>query len=185
MLQFGQIAEHGRKRVPDATGIPALEVAPSEDDAFLLAIEVQSEPDPDKPLDWACHVARLHLMYELPILLLVVCRNRTTATWAAGPFESRFGTWTFQVLRPLVLGPDDLPEIMDASSIAQQPVLATLAAITHSEGEKITDALEALARGMRSLDRDTALYLCRLLEVGLGDTAARETWIRLLTAGVL
>ncbi|MHA5052771.1 hypothetical protein [Streptomyces sp. SD15] len=33
-----------------------------------------------------------------------------------------------------------------------------------------------LARGMRSFDKSTAMYWSELLEVGLEDTPARETW---------
>ncbi|KUO21246.1 hypothetical protein [Streptomyces dysideae] len=112
-------------------------------------------------------MAHLHLAYDLPVLLLVICRNRPTATWAAGPFESRIGNQTSQILRPLVLGPDDLPEITDESTVVRQPALASLAAIAHSEGEKTTATLGVLARGIRSLDRDTATYLRGLLRSGL------------------
>ena len=153
-----------------------LKVQPSEQEVFLLAIEVQAEKDADKAPGWARHVAHLHVSYRLPVLLLVLCPNRPTATWAVGPFESRIGNWTSQALHPLVLGPDDLPEITDESSVFHQPALATLAAIVHSESEKITDTLEVLARGIRSLDRDTATYLSKMLEVGLEDTPAEEIW---------
>ncbi|MFI7500432.1 hypothetical protein ACIBVL_18400 [Streptomyces sp. NPDC049687] len=45
--------------------------------------------------------------------------------------------------------------------VARQPALATLSVIAHSE---------------RSFDKDTAKYWSELVEIGLEDTPARETW---------
>jgi hypothetical protein len=145
-----------------------LKIEPSDGDDFVLALAFQAEPEPDKAASWAHCVAFLHVTYDLPVLLLIVCRSQATASWATGPFGCRIGSWTSQVLRPLVLGPDSLPEIVDASTAEKQPMLATLAAIAHGESGEISASLETLTRAMRSLDRDTALYLGKLLEVGLG-----------------
>jgi hypothetical protein len=79
----------------------------------------------------------------------------------------RVGGWTSQILRPLVLGPDSLPEIVDASTAERQPLLAALAAAVHSESEKVGATLGAVTHAMRSLDKETAVYLCELLDVGL------------------
>ncbi|WP_405617972.1 hypothetical protein [Streptomyces sp. NBC_00076] len=169
---------------PDATEIRPMErrvdtvlkVEPSEGDGFLLAIEAQTRRAADKGVSWAYYVAYLHAKFNLPVLLLTVCRNRPTAAWAAGPFECRVGPWATQVTRPFVLGPDTVPRITDESAVARQPALATFAAIVHSEDEGIVAILELLARGMRSFDKPTAKYWSELLEIGLEDTPARETW---------
>lgn len=63
----------------------------------------------------------LYAKFELPVLLVAVCRNRSTATWAAGPFECRVGPWKTQVTRPFVLGPDTVARITDESVMARQP----------------------------------------------------------------
>ncbi len=178
------IPEAAENGPPERQVDTVLKVKPSDGDDLLLAIAFQSEQDADKPPHWACHVAYLHMTYELPVLLLVVCRSPSTAIWAAGPFESRIGTWRSQVLQPLVLGPDDLPEITNDSMVVQQPALAALSAIVHGDSEKSSSALEALARGIRSLDRNTATYLCQFVEVGLEDAPARKTWRELLGTAV-
>jgi hypothetical protein len=100
---------------PDATEVKPLErrvdtvlrVEPSEGDGFLIAIEAQTARSPGKGSSWSYYVAYLRAKFRLPVLLVAVCRNRPTASWAAGPFESRVGTWTTQVTRPFVLGPDN------------------------------------------------------------------------------
>lgn len=153
-----------------------LKVEPSDGDGFVVAVETQIKRAPDKGTNWAYYVAYLHAKYGLPVLLVAVCKNRPTATWAAGPFECRVGPWATQVTRPFVLGPDSVPEITDESEVARQPALATIAAIVHSESKNIAAILDLVARGMRSFDRQTAIYWCEFLEVGLKDTPARETW---------
>lgn len=169
---------------PDATELKPLErrvdtvlkVEPSEGEGFLLAIEAQTRRAPDKGANWSYYVAYLRAKLGLPVLLVAVCRNRTTASWAAGPFECRVGPWTTQVTRPFVLGPDSVPRISDESTVAREPALATFSAIVHSESAEIAAVLGVLARGMRSFDKPTAKYWSELLEIGLADTPARETW---------
>ncbi|MEU6239601.1 hypothetical protein [Streptomyces sp. NPDC047024] len=169
---------------PDATEIKPLErrvdtvlkVAPSDGDGFLLAIEAQTKRAPDKGVNWAYYVSYLHAKFELPVLLVAVCRHRSTATWAAGPFECRVGPWATQVTRPFVLGPDTVPRITDEAMVAREPALATFSAIVHSESEQSDAILNLMARGMRSFDKATALYWSELLEIGLENTPARDMW---------
>ncbi|GAA2239879.1 hypothetical protein [Streptomyces indiaensis] len=153
-----------------------LKVEPSDGDGFLIAIESQTSRSRDTGSSWSYYVAYLYAKFRLPVLLVAVCRNRATAAWAAGPFESRVGSWTTQVTRPFVLGPDNVPEITDESVVAREPALAAFSAIVHSESEKAPAILEMVARGMRSFDKATAKYWCEWLEVGLENTPVRDTW---------
>ncbi|MFE6283597.1 hypothetical protein [Streptomyces sp. NPDC057877] len=169
---------------PDTTELKPLErrvdtvlrIDPANGDSFLLAIEAQTRPADDKAVNWPYYLAYLSAKFRLPVLLVAICRKRSTARWAAGPFENRVGPWLSQVTRPFVLGPDSVPEITDEVVVARQPALATFSAIVHSESRGIEAILHLLARGMRSFDKETAGYWSELLEVGLGDTSARETW---------
>ncbi|MFB8771362.1 hypothetical protein [Streptomyces broussonetiae] len=169
---------------PDTTELKPLErrvdtvlkVDPADGDSFLLAIEAQTSRADDKALNWPFYMAYLSAKFELPVLLVAICRKRSTAQWAAGPFENRVGPWLSQVTRPFVLGPESVPEITDESAVARQPALATFSAIVHSESRGIEAILHLLARGMRSFDKETAGYWSELLEVGLENTPARDTW---------
>ncbi|WP_416977686.1 hypothetical protein [Streptomyces sp. T028] len=172
---------------PDATEIKPLErrvdtvlkIEPSDGDGFLLAIEAQTKKVSGKGASWAYYVSYLHAKFNLPVLLVAVCRNHPTAAWAAGPFECRVGPWKTQVTSPFVLGPDTVAPITDESEVARQPALATLSAIVHSESQDIAAILELLARGMRSFDKATAKYWSELVEIGLENTPARDTWRKL------
>ncbi|MFF4487506.1 hypothetical protein ACFY0F_13595 [Streptomyces sp. NPDC001544] len=169
---------------PDATEIRPMErrvdtvlkVEPSEGDRFMVAIEAQTRRAPDKGISWVYYVAYLRAKFELPVLLVAVCKNKPTSTWAAGPFESRVGPWATQVTRPFVLGPHNVPEITDASMVAEGPAMATISAIVHSESKNHPAILKMLARGIRAFDKATAKYWCEFVEIGLENTPARETW---------
>ncbi|RPF35637.1 hypothetical protein EDD92_5656 [Streptomyces sp. TLI_185] len=78
-----------------------LRVGPSDGEDFLLAIESQSKKVPGKEASWAYYVAYLQAKYSLPVLLLVVCQDRATAKWAAGPFDCGARGWTVQRTYPL------------------------------------------------------------------------------------
>lgn len=173
---------------PDVTEIRPVErradtvlmFEPDMGEHFVLAVEAQTKKDPDKAKNWAYYVAFLRAKYDLPVLLVVVCRDRSTAAWAMGPFESTVGPWTSQVTRPFVLGPQTVPEVTDAALVTQQPALAALSAIVHSQSPRAAAILETVARGLVSFEPDITKYWFEVVEVGLESTPARKNWRKLM-----
>ncbi|MFJ3925652.1 hypothetical protein [Streptomyces sp. NPDC090022] len=173
---------------PDATEIRPLErrvdsvlrVETSEGARFLLAIEAQGRRDPDKASSWTYYLAYLRAKYELPALLLVLCRDKTTARWAAGPFTMAAEGWTSVSTHPLVLGPGNVPLITDPAEAARNLALATFSALTHGRDERAPAILEALMQAMGATDSATHLYYSEMLEIGLGDSPAGDTWRTLM-----
>lgn len=114
---------------PDTTEIRPMErradtvlmFEPDMGEHFVLAVEAQTKKDPEKARNWAYYVSYLRAKYDLPVLLVAVCRDPSTAAWAMGPFECSVGPWTTQVTRPFVLGPQTVPEVTDEAVVAQQP----------------------------------------------------------------
>ncbi|MFE6894150.1 hypothetical protein [Streptomyces sp. NPDC057694] len=153
-----------------------LRIEPSEGASFLLAVEAQSKRDDRKGDSWPYYIAYLRTKYRLPVLLLVICRDRPTAAWAAGPFICGVDGWTAQTTHPLVLGPDNVPVITDASVAARDLAMATFSALTHAHSRDVPAILDALARALRATDDKTAQYYIELLDIGLGDTSAGATW---------
>jgi hypothetical protein len=153
-----------------------LRIEPSEGQAFLLAIEAQRSRDRKKEKSWAYYLAHLQSKYDIPAILLVVCQDRATATWAAGPFTYGLGDWTAQCTHPLVLGPANVPVITDPSVAARNLAMATFSAMTHGKSRDLPDIPDALARALRATDPESARYYSELLYVGLGDAQSRETW---------
>ncbi|MFF4832472.1 hypothetical protein [Streptomyces sp. NPDC001315] len=157
-----------------------LRVEPSDGDHFLLAIETQGRRDKRKVTSRPYYVTYLQEKFCLPVLLLVTCQDRPTARWATGPFTCEVRGWTTQSAHPLVLGPDNVPMITDQRTAGRNLAMATFSAITHSRNPNATAILEALVGALKTTDTETAQYFGGLLEIGLGDTPARQTWRKLM-----
>ncbi len=135
-----------------------LRVKPYDGGGFLLAIEAQGRCDPDKAVNWAYYVSYLAAKYKHPVLLLVVCQDKATADWAAGPFRLGMDDWTTLSVHPLVLGPGNVPVILDPEEAAQDLTLATFSALTHGSHRDAPAILKALARAMGTADPDSVRY---------------------------
>jgi hypothetical protein len=152
-----------------------LRIGPSDGEDFLLAIESQSGKVAGKEASWAYYVAFLQAKYGLPVLLLVVCQDRATAKWAAGPFECGTRGWTALRTYPLVAGPDNLPVITDARTAAKNLALAVLSALAHSRSadcDAIMEGIVAALQMTRDSDPETADYFFDFLEISLGNSPA-------------
>ncbi len=155
----------------------------SGEGGLLLAIEAQSRRSAAKPSSWAYYLAHLREKYGYPVLLLVTCQDKATARWAAGPFDFGPDGWDHSLaVRPLVLGPDNVPVINDTEQAARDLPLAVFSAMTHGTDPDAAVILEALATALGSTDGETADYFTELLEIGLGEGPARETWRKLMKA---
>jgi hypothetical protein len=160
-----------------------LRIEPPDGGGFLLAIEAQGRRDRAKAVSWAYYLSYLNAKYECPALLLVVCQDETTAGWAAGPFRLGPDGWTALSVHPLVLGPGNVPVITDPEEAAQDLTLATFSAMTHGRDRNAQVILEALAHALGTADPESVAYYSELLEIGLGNTPARDIWRNLMSAG--
>jgi hypothetical protein len=164
-----------------------LRVGPSDGEDFLLAVEAQSGKVAGKEWSWAYYIAYLQAKYGLPVLLLVVCQDRATAKWAAGPFECSTRGWTALRTYPLVAGPDNLPVITDARTAAKNLALAAFSALAHARSPECSAILEAISRALLEIqqtDPDSAEYVFDFLDVTLGKTPAREKWMEIMSTFV-
>ncbi len=149
---------------------------------FLLVVEAQSKKEATRPRAWAYYVAYLHAKYKIPVVLVVVCRNRATAKWAEGPHEIGHATWPCVILRPLVLGPHNVPVITTVEAALADLPLAALSAITHATSPEIGAILEALSAALHLAgDRDDAQIYAELVELGLGRTRGARIWRKLMS----
>ncbi len=132
------------------------------DGATVLAIvlEVQREEDPDKRYSWPVYVAVVRAKKRCPAIVLVVAPDAAVAKWAAQPIDLGLGLGS---LRPLVVGPGSVPEVMDPAEAARETELAVLSAVAHGNGENglavVTAALVALGR----LDREHAAVYFQII----------------------
>ena len=149
----------------------------------MLAIEAQGRRDQEKAASWAYYLAFLKAKNKCPALLVVVCQDKETAEWAMGPFHLGTDDWQSLTVRPLVLGPGNVPLILDPEEAAADLPMATFAAMTHGRNPDATAILEALAHALGRADGASLTYYSELLEAGLGDTPVRQTWRQLMKNG--
>ncbi|MGW1743607.1 hypothetical protein ACWCPQ_32970 [Nocardia sp. NPDC001965] len=148
---------------------------------FLLIVEAQTGKDPQKPDAWAYYATYLRIVYRLPVYLLVVCRDEAVAQWARSPIPNGAPRWPTVTVKPLVLGPGNVPVITDPAEAADDIPLTALSAITHASDPRINAILKALATALRGEDADDLAIFGELTELGLGDTPAADIWRRLMT----
>ncbi|MEU6535014.1 hypothetical protein [Streptomyces sp. NPDC047000] len=158
----------------------ALRVKPADGDDFLLVVETQSARSQKKEISWPYYVAYLQSKHGLPVLLVVLCKERATAKWAAGPFDCTARGWTAQRTYPLVLGPGNVPVIADERTVVDQPALAAFSALIHADGPASEAILEAACRGFARLDPTDELFFFQFVEAGLGDTPAGVKWRQIM-----
>src|SRR5438105_3982261 len=111
-----------------------------------------------------------------------LCNDRRTAAWAARPVDFGVPQWSTLTVRPLVLGPHNVPVVTDPDVARDDIPLATLSAITHSKDANAGAILKALAAALKTVDEDDAMIFAELTERGLGKTPAAETWRKIMAA---
>lgn len=109
----------------------------------------------------------------MPVSLLVVTSDDSTARWAAQPVDLGIGN----VFRPLVLGPSGVPVVLDEAQARADPELAVLSAMAHGHDSDVgTAARIALAAHVATLDIDDErgrMYVDLVLD-SLSEAARRE-----------
>ncbi|WP_316773540.1 RpnC/YadD family protein [Streptomyces sasae] len=160
-----------------------MRVDTAEQGSYLLVVEAQGKKDPDKPASWTYYLSYLYAKYRLPPVLVVVCQDRATATWAARHLEIGPPQWPSLTLRPLVLGPDNVPLVTSPDKVAHDLPMAVLSAVLHHRDPQIEAILKAMAPVLRDLqehDEDTADIYIELTQQGLEKTPAADLWRHLV-----
>jgi hypothetical protein len=80
------------------------------------------------------------------------------------------------VVQPVVLGPENVPSVTDPEEARLDATFAVFSALTHSRDAELDAILEALVGALNTIDRDTALILMEITEVGLGGTVGQQKW---------
>lgn len=93
-----------------------------------FVVEVQLRKDPGKRKAWAAYVVGTWTRTGHPATLVVVTASRAVARWAAAPIDIGRGR---MVLRPLVIGPDEIPNELTLAEARAWPERLALSVITH------------------------------------------------------
>ena len=147
--------------------------------ALVLAIvfEVQRDKDPDKEYSWPVYVTVVRARKRCPTVVLVVAPDADVAAWAARPIDLGMG---FGSLRPVVLGPASVPEVMDPAVAERETELAVLSAVAHGNGPNGLAVVQAALVALARLDREHAAVYFQVIW-----NALREPMQRALEALVM
>lgn len=115
-------------------------------------------------------------------MLIVITQSSSTAKWASRPIRFGFRGWHSLTVRPLVLGPDNVPVIADERQAEKDVPLAVLSAMTHGRGPQAPAILESLAAALRTIDADSAAVFVQFVDSCLADPQAKQMWRDLMTA---
>ncbi|HEY9523433.1 MAG TPA: hypothetical protein VIR33_09340 [Thermopolyspora sp.] len=103
-------------------------LGPAHDPVCAIVVEIQHKIEESKRPALPRYAATLWLWLDCPIYVLVVCPTDRVAKWAAEPILTKLPGY---VHTPQVLGPAQIPAIIDAAQAAAQPELAILSVMTH------------------------------------------------------
>jgi hypothetical protein len=123
---------------------------------LVIAVEVQRRIDRRKWLAWLAYLAALRPRGLACVM--VVTPSRRVARWASEPFVLGPGN---EALRVWVVGPEQLPKIIDPEVAWAQPELAVLSALAHANRDPAV--LPAAAQALSAVDPDLAELYCALL----------------------
>ncbi|MDQ3989606.1 MAG: hypothetical protein M3291_10495 [Actinomycetota bacterium] len=126
----------------------------AETPVLAVVLEVQLGRDQDKRWSWPIYLVTLRGRLRCPTVLLVVCVDTATATWCATPIELGHPGAR---LTPLVLGPDQVPLVIDRGEAVRVPELAVLSAMAHGAHSDRSRVLDTLLGALEAIDEDLAL----------------------------
>lgn len=140
---------------------------------FVAVIEVQLAIDPHKAYSWPAYAVGARTRHRCDVMLVVVTPYAHVAQWAHQPI--RLGPQS-GFLQPTVVGPKEMPPILQWDAAKQAPELAVLSAIAHGQDEDAARAASiasvAIAAAFSLPDHRAQVYY-DLIRAALSD-AARE-----------
>ncbi len=149
-----------------ADGVSTITSVDDPNDREAFVIEVQLHEDDDKHYSWALYVGGTASRLRCPSTLVVVTTSPAVERWCSTPIDVGRGR---MILRPLVLGPSNVPHDIDTATARAMPELAVFVAIVHRRGpgskRTIGIAVDALATLARHDARRAELYLSLLSEI--------------------
>ena len=109
---------------------------------YATIVETQLAPDRVKRRRWPQYQTIVHGRHDCPTGVLVVCADDATARWSGNPIALDYNG---SLIRPIAVGPKDMPLITNLDDARELPLLAALSLIGHPEDESVRAAAVAAA----------------------------------------
>ncbi|MBU3059999.1 DUF4351 domain-containing protein [Nocardia sp. NEAU-G5] len=136
-----------------------------------ISVEVQLGRDKTRHFAWPVYVATLRARLQCPTYLLVIAPRAPIARLCRLPIELGHPGL---VLRPLVLGPELIPELTDPAEAIAEPERAVLSGMAHGDGPNADAVLNALLAGLSKTDTDRGLLYTDLVTAVLSRAGQRR-----------
>ncbi|UBU16074.1 RpnC/YadD family protein [Nonomuraea gerenzanensis] len=111
-------------------------LGPKQSPVHVIIVEVQQDSNKDAR-QFARYAAAAWLMMKVDVTVLVVCPKQSVADHYAKPVESGLNGYRFQ---PQVVGPRDIPAVIDPLEAAADLPLAVMSVMTHGRDRKVVEA---------------------------------------------
>lgn len=134
-------------------------------DRVAVVLEVQQGSDDDKEWVWPVYLVNLRARARCQVVVLVVCLSRSLARTFDRPIVLGPGS----VVRPVVIGPDEVPVVADVTAALDLPELAVLSAIAHTDRK---DVLAAAAEAFARIERERGARYYEVLAAELPQRAS-------------
>ncbi|GAB2715728.1 hypothetical protein [Nocardia thraciensis] len=141
-----------------------------------VIVEAQLRPDADKTWSWPVYLTTLRARLRSPVVLLILCPNDRTAAWCRTPIPLAPGC----LLTPVVIGPADVPVVLDPALASTNPEMAVLSAIAHRNHRDRDAILNVVASTMVDVPNGE-MYIDLVMAVL--PKAARDVLETLMTTG--
>ncbi len=144
-----------------------------------VIVELQRSRDDDKRRSWPLYAAALHARLRCATCLLVLTDDPRVAVWARRPIDTLQPGSPFS---PLVVGPEQIPRVVDVASARRVPELAVLSALAHGNEPDGLAVVAAAIETAAALDDERATLYFDLVYGGL-NAAARYALEEMMPAG--
>ena len=137
---------------------------PNGEPVLAVIVEVQLSPDPKKRWAWRAYFGNLQARLQCPVMLVVISPTAGPVAGYAAPLDTGHPGF---VLRPLVVGPEQLAPITEVAQAQRDLELAVLSALTHRDHPQfqeifltLTTALDQAKHERAGLYTDMVLASC-------------------------
>ncbi|MGA4990526.1 hypothetical protein [Nonomuraea bangladeshensis] len=127
-----------------------------------IVLEVQRAYRDEKTWSWPVYLATLRARLKCPCTLLVFCPDTRVAAKCGRPIDMGHPGWS---LRPIVLGPEQVPMITDLERAVAEPELTALSAIVHGPTEEGFKVLQTFHDAHEHLPEELKSYSDLVLSV--------------------
>jgi len=136
-----------------------------------VIFEVQLDWDEDKLYSWPAYICGLRSRLRCPVLLIVITMKRSVARRCAAPID--LDGQGRSTIAPWVIGPSEVPAVIDPDQADAMPELAVLSVIAHAEDPEAVEIGRSALAAAAKLDEERARFYADMVYAYIGEAARK------------